>query len=513
MANIYANAGNVISDGRYVNRTEMEELISRRVLNDVAYGSFALAGMQRTGKSSVLHHMFLDDGRKAELLEKKIIVIDNSLASVSKADEVFLKIVKMSYRTIRKLEDKNEMVDLAYAYEDAMEWSLEQGSLYEIQAYLEEMTRLGYRLIVVMDEFDNAMTLFEKFPQCFNYLRELAYKSQYGTTYVIASRRVLKEICEMTVKGVSPFPNIFECRFLGPYNAGELERYYEIFKENFGVEISAKNREEILKNTGGIAYWMDCLVKEYVAKLEDGEKDVCVEDICEEIIFTFWNLYEALKELLEDQKLLSPLMQFEFGPIITATQEDISILQSYGIVKEKQVEGGSVYPLFSENFRAYLHMIQSSIEYAPLWNKTERGMRRVFVEIMSRQYGTDWIQVLREKYDGDILAKMDVGESRANCLRKKLSGSALAENLTFVDGLETRTLFALYRREWECMQQVFPKLTSERWKKLGDDICNARNDYAHNNDYLLSRDNVAQTIANLTLIVENIEKWEEKQMK
>jgi len=346
MENIYANAGNVITGDRYVSRFEVEKLLKERVLENKASGSFALTGMQRTGKSSILHHMLLSEEKKAELLKDKKVVVDNSLAGVSCADDIFINMVRKSYRVIKKNEPADNLDDLNEAYEDLLGWSAKRDSLFEIQEYLEEMTALGYKLIVVMDEFDNAISLFEDCPHCFNYLREIAYKPQYGTDYVIASRRTLAEISNMATKGVSPFPNIFVCEFVGPYNQREQQEYYDIFKKEYGAEISDKEKTELIKYTGGLAFWNDIIMKEYVKKMEEGQKEISIKKIYVEIEYQFWDLYGKLTDLLNDQELLKPLMQFEFGPVMTATREDRSTLCSYGIVNEKKEH----YEIFAKGY-------------------------------------------------------------------------------------------------------------------------------------------------------------------
>lgn len=110
---------------------------------------------------------------------------------------------------------------------------------------------------------------------------------------------------------------------------------------------------------------MDVLMKAYVDRMLAGEKNISIEQIYEENMYTFLTLYDKLKDLLEDQELLAPLMQLTFGPVQTATREDINILCGYGIFvpagpdREKR-------KIFSESFRDYLFMLQESVEFAPL---------------------------------------------------------------------------------------------------------------------------------------------------
>ena len=128
-------------------------------------------------------------------------------------------------------------------------------------------------------------------------------------------------------------------------------------------------------------------------------------------MYTFLTLYDKLKDLLEDQELLAPLMQLTFGPVQTATREDINILCGYGIFvpagpdREKR-------KIFSESFRDYLFMLQESVEFAPLWNKTERGMRSVFTRMMFKKYGKNWLRELKNKYGEQESLKFAESERR-----------------------------------------------------------------------------------------------------
>lgn len=507
MENIYANAGKVISGERYVTRGGIEEKIKNRVLAGQATGSFSIMGMQRTGKSSILANIFVKNS--SALLQKRRIVVDISLSSINKPENLFTEIVGRSFGKIRRREAAEDLKYLEESYEEAMAWNLERGSMRELQDYMEELAALDYHVIAVVDEFDNAISLFEKYPQCFNYMRELAYKEEYHLDFVIASRRMLTEICKLAVKGVSPFPNIFENCFVGPYGEAELARYFEIFQDTYGIALTEKEKKSILKYTGGLAYWMDVLMKAYVDRMLAGEKNISIEQIYEENMYTFLTLYDKLKDLLEDQELLAPLMQLTFGPVQTATREDINILCGYGIFvpagpdREKR-------KIFSESFRDYLFMLQESVEFAPLWNKTERGMRSVFTRMMFKKYWKNWLRELKNKYGEQESLKFAESERRLGNLRRMMQAGRQTTEVTLIDMLDTRVLFRLFEKEWDVMQVVFPDLDRERWKELGGRVSSARNEFQHNNSHNLSRDVIAQNNADMQFILERIEKWNEK---
>ena len=74
---------------------------------------------------------------------------------------------------------------------------------------------------------------------------------------------------------------------MGPYGEAELARYFEIFQDTYGIALTEKEKKSILKYTGGLAYWMDVLMKAYVDRMLAGEKNISIEQIYEENMYTF----------------------------------------------------------------------------------------------------------------------------------------------------------------------------------------------------------------------------------
>ena len=155
-------------------------------------------------------------------------------------------------------------------------------------------------------------------------------------------------------------------------------------------------------------------------------------------------------------------------------------------------------------------MLQESVEVAPLWNKTERGMRSVFTRMMFKKYGKNWLRELKNKYGEQESLKFAESERRLGNLRRMMQAGRQTTEVTLIDMLDTRVLFRLFEKEWDVMQVVFPDLDRERWKELGGRVSSARNEFQHNNSHNLSRDVIAQNNADMQFILERIEKWNEK---
>lgn len=516
MDNIYADNGVIIED-RYVCRTNVEKELRSRVLTNVNSGSMSVVGMQRTGKSSILQHVFLNKKVVDELLLEKIIVVNDSMAGVAEqngASEFFRIIIRQTFKAVRRIEVESSIEDLTFEYQSASEWKVETGSIYDIACYMEELCRLGYRTLVIADEFDNAMEIFKDCPQCFNYLRELAYRPEYNLDIVTASRRSLKEISDTATKGVSPFPNIFLPVYVKPYNKEEMWEYYHIFSKKYPYVLTKENKESIENITGGLAYWVDKLMFFMVEKLCEGEENIQIKQIYEERENSFYEAYQLLVNLLEEQELLAPLMQFEFGPVETATKADRKRLEEYGMIRvlhsanRAESEERTRTKNFSEGFRDYLYICQSSYEFAPMWNKVERGLRKLILKKLKERYKAQWAEKIREKYADEKWMDLQKAEERKKRRENLLVRNHVTEDITFLDMLASKALFRIITDEWDRMKDVFPDVGKDTWEEIANRLANARNDYAHNNSQFLSQYDRAKNRSDLEFIYGYLEKWE-----
>ena len=104
---------------------------------------------------------------------------------------------------------------------------------------------------------------------------------------------------------------------------------------------------------------------------KDSEKNF--ELICNETNSVLYSEYERFMILLDEQHLLNKLYQIVIGPADDYTISDRRTLCDYGIISI--VDGEAV--VNSQKFYEYLRMKESTVNFHPLWNKTERRLRNL----------------------------------------------------------------------------------------------------------------------------------------
>ncbi len=499
MENIFADFGNVISSGRYISRSKVENDIKSRLLDNDTYGSTGLVGLQRMGKSSLAYNLF--ESKASSLLEDKIMVIKLVMYTY-KTPQAFFE--DMASRVFDILEDRNEMsAKLERRYKRIQESSVEDNGGERVRSFFKlVVSEMGYRVICIIDEFDYSKKLFAEYPEGFFVLRELAYQPENKIGFLFLSRHFMAELEAGVGFDVSNFSNILHNTCLTVYTDDEFCNYFSNF-ESMGVEVTEQMKEEYKEITGKIPYWMDILSFHYINSIQNGENKSLYE-IFDDNQDAFYGEFQRFFTLLKDQNLLNTLYQVVLGPVgDDATPKQIRRLKDYGLIEGAEDTG---YKTISKYFRQFMVMKEQTVEFYPLWNRTEKLLRQVGAERLRRKYGDNWEEELVKvhvKPDdsasghatyrtvGDyILAAKSRIEDMKN--RTELYEIDPAQ-LTLLDGTTTGGLAAILCEEYAgCFKDVF-QMNKKDFRRLIEDITSARNPYGHNNDQFI-RDDVKQRI-------------------
>lgn len=510
MNNPYADSGSIISTDRYIVRTETERTVESRLIGNDAYGSVGVVGMQRMGKSSLAHNVLIS--KKDELLKNHVMVISMSMYDYRTPQAFFTSMVE---KTFDILEDSGEVSSkIERRFNRAMEASVIETGGERIRAFFEAVVSdLKYRVICVVDEFDYVKKLFEAYPEGFFVLRELAYQPQNKIGFLFLSRRLMAELEEGFGYDVSNFSGImFDC-YLTPYNEKEQEQYFKILK-SAGVPVTDKVIEDYKEITGNMPYWMDMLSMHYVDSYAAGdEKDLY--KIFDENEDTFYKEFGRMFELLKEQDLLNALYQVILGPIgDDATPQNIKRLENYGIIQE--TDGG--YETISRYFRRYLVMKEQTVEFYPLWNRTEKLLRTVGAKMLKKEYGENWEEKIKNKHvkpddsprgHGSHMTVGDHILSAVNRVEDMKRKTAIYDvdpaAINLLNGTTTGGLAEIILAEYDlCFKDVFNMKRGE-FQKIINSITSARNPYDHNNDDIIRNEVKEKTIANCRTLCRLIE--------
>lgn len=491
--NIYADTGKIITGKRYVSRPKIEKEIIDRTMGEV-YGSVSVVGMQRMGKSSVMAHLY--NQYYESCFERSIIMLSLSLNEFNSLAHFYKTIGEMM---IEALEDHD--LDIPSRIERVAN-KLEQAD--DDRAY-NQLTRLirnvkkmlGYRLYIILDEFDRSRKMFKN-NSGYAQLRSLLYNSETDVTFVFVSRRMVseldKQLDESNLSGTLGTPI-----YVTPYNEDELDQYFTIAKEA-GYDMDHK-REALIQKIGAYPHWLDL----FMYRLVDEDNNMAIDDVFNHYAGTFYDEFDHLNAILDDQELLHPLMQLIFGPVFDCTISQLKSLEDYGMI---QYDANSEVEALAKAYETYLQSKRKDIDFAPKWRECERLLRDMLKNHYHELYGDNWEETIIHMYDyGDF--KSMIKDALANQKDIMTDHVHYASGI-YVDVLDTAStgmLFALYSVLEEPFYNDKLKIRKRDFMDMTKHLRLVRNKFAHNNEEILKLEVRQQSSSYVDQIVDHINQY------
>lgn len=468
--NPFADYGRIIHGDRFIGRKTIVNNIENRIIYPDNPGNLAIIGMHRIGKSSLAHKAIIE--QKENLTKKGVLPVWMGVASYDLPSDFFHALVKRCVREMKRLDWLSDTVqDLAdYALETEDSWD-------EIKDFFTEVQAIGYRMLLVLDEFDHARHLF-KGNTAFQRLRELADYPDYGFSLVLTSRRSIRDI-EQLAGSTSPFHNIFQVQRLAMFNDEDLAIYFSRFSE-IGIPISEEDKKRVLFYCGAHPYLLEMLGWEIVERFRQNQAHgIDIDGAADAIDQSFFEHYDDMIRLLREDETLNNLFQILFGPVIDIKPTDVTELENYGLIKSTE-EGN--YVAYSEHFHDYLKLHERSAEFTdeiwPIWRETEKALREVITITMSGVYGDDWITEL-EKGRSNLRKIFDACREAQQKEEKTFSERA-SKNL--IDFTYPADLFTIIFSKGLWKQHFEPLFghTTNYWEQRKQLLSKCRNPLAHN---------------------------------
>jgi hypothetical protein len=389
--NPFATVGHPVYGEAHVGRAEALEILRERVLLQTTSGATAVIGPPRIGKSSLAYHAFMRP--EARIEHPKLLPVWMNMRSLDGvprmfrrlADQVWDLLEEQSAEVGRRVTDAYQL-----AVTPGLEWSEAQSATQEFLMYL----RLrGWRVVLVLDEFDAARDVFKNQDGSFQALREIAYNLEWNIGLVTTSRRELREIVDMADKAESTFPGIFRSVFLtcfAPPEVGELvARIPGGVADGRAAELSSRLGEL----TGGHPYLASVLLDRICTAHRAGPlpPPEAIAALTGPMPPEFQYYYRDLEELLSDDGRLGALLEVLLGPQIAATPEDAQNLLQQGLIRVQD----DAYRAFSDHFHEFLALLGREGGHWQSWMAVESGVRDVVESGFQERYGAHWPQELR----------------------------------------------------------------------------------------------------------------------
>lgn len=440
----------------------------------------SIIGEPRVGKSSLAYQA--TKGLQEDMLNRKILPVWVNLATFSTPACFFRFLVEETFAVIENLGIPVDPIQKAYALIPLLESEV-MLSFGKIQRFFENVRKNGFSPLVIIDEFDHARNLFKGQISPFQQLRELAYRPEWRLSFIIISRRSIREIEEQS-GAISTLATIFQQRHLALFADCEFKEILCRLSAIVGKDLETLT-PYIERLCGKHPYFLTLFGNELISKVNGG---VCpdhfspefLEEIYQQISTNIFDTYSQMTHLLEEGNRLNKLLELLFGPIQSLTNLDKEDFQKLGIIMPQNVniEDAPFVP-FSEHFGFFLRMISRDIDLWPLWSETEKSLRKCIASCLVSAYGDNWLAHLRKtapKNTKDGKNFLDYCEA-AQQREKKNFGSRASDDLFAYS--YPGDLFQTIMREW-CLFEKFLGKDKAYWNQRFEMLQKLRTPLAHN---------------------------------
>jgi hypothetical protein len=483
--NPFADYGNIVEGNRFVGRKSETVTIHNRVLGS-NYGNIAIMGLPRIGKSSLAWNALMTE--KDELFKRKILVMRINSGSILTSKDFYLKLMDKALPNVRTLsfELYDQLASLRKYYN-------EHESENEIEFFFALVKQFDYRLIYILDEFDNLANFFKL--QDFQLLRELSISPDTKICLVTISRRTIQEL-EPDNGSISNFYGVFSDLHLKPFSDFDLSDYWEMV-ENKGIEVSNEYKKEVFYLVGNHPYWIDMMNYNFFNYINSGvNSNVKIfSEIESELKKILWYNYDDIIELMNKEGLKSHFFQAVVGPVMDLSQMSIERLTKYGLIipilaKRKYgfyfnnlIENGLAnendisYDSISIHLNNYLKQRENEYDIWPLWTEAENKVRNLITIYLKKKFGENWRNPFvnaNPKKEADIV---DMENKRLK--NKKDFGNSASDNL--VSYTYPLNLFNCFiTTDWTWFQKVLGD-NKANWFEKFKLLAKVRNPIAHSN--------------------------------
>ena len=351
--NPFATVGHPVHGPAHVGRAEAVGILSERVLMQLTAGATAIIGPPRIGKTSLAYHVFMGEESRAH--NPRLLPVWVSVPSLDGIRLLFRRLADKVWELLgEQAEEPGHRLAEAYAraVEPGIAWAQAQT---ETQEFLKLVRRRGWRVVLILDEFDAARDVFKSQSGAFKTLREMAYDVDSNVGLVTTSRRELREIVDMADADESTFPGIFRSVFLTCFDHADLAALAARAPQFAQSPHAGRLVARLAELTGGHPYLASVLLDRiWTAHHADGlPEPEQIALLTGAMPPEFQYYYRDLEELLRRDGRLRAVLEVILGPQLTVTRGDAQYLLQQGLIRVHE----DAYRAFSDHFQQYLTLL------------------------------------------------------------------------------------------------------------------------------------------------------------
>ena len=251
----------------------------------------SIVAFKKIGKSSFVFELFKD-------IPKDILYIYEDLSLWNK----YIDLWKSIFRKVASYLNENSLMTeyleekLSVINTKADDWEF---VVFSVEKIFESLAEEEIKTIIVLDNFDNAIDLFEQQPGYWMLFRSIFSESRYNVSGITISRRSLPYIEKGVLKG-STLSGIFEQKILEDFDDDDMKKYYQVF-ENMKITLDDKQRKEIEYYCGRFPYLLSIMGQEICELAEDNE-NIDIKNVFENKKNLFDKYYKDINKYFENEE-------------------------------------------------------------------------------------------------------------------------------------------------------------------------------------------------------------------
>lgn len=508
---MFFDVNHPVSGEKFFGRESELKFFKVHVIDEIVKGnkvSLSLTGMNRIGKSSLVKEV-------CERLRKEncpdLYILETSLDGMQSFWHYWI------WRIIKPLLKYIEEVQVAEKYQrdvenckaffedlDNVKGLLEGDSTLDFcgKDYLQNLFEVFCRLekrkvLIVIDEFDRARQVFGTVITNFDWFRGLIIGNLFSV--ITVSRRNLFYI-ETSCFGGSTFSGVFSKYSLFGFKNSEIKQYFDIIEKECGL-LPENIKKDIWHYCGRSPYYLAVVGNELMKSENPQATNI------KNISIKYHDSYQALIGLLEEEGLLTSMLQMFVGPKYNLQNKSVDKLANMGycikLINDdkdrtlpKDVAEDYCDYFNPQKICAYLAVCDDLIDYLAeinadkvenIWPKlssTEKLLRRVIAKEFSELYGENWKDKLVNyadlQYHQSSMRSHEALYDKASPEMQEQVGSSRLNVMSF------KNLSYIMTGMWDSNFKKYFNVSADTLKLQLDTLYDARNPICHNNGELMS---------------------------
>ena len=495
--NPYADFGTTITGRRFIGRSDELRTIENRVFGMQAYGSLAVIGLPRIGKTSLIFEAVRRAAPRA--MELRHVVVQANVGAFATFDDLLKSVIEDLAEEVRSRGFETPLI------EKRMENAVDSPgfNFNSIRTVFKALRQENIRPVCIFDEFDAGRRVFRGTPHCFHWIRELCSNPEFKAAVVLVTKRRLQDVARLAGHDSDYWANVLMSLSIKPLSDAEVAIFFDRLTEE-GIVLGDAERSEVVALCGGHPYLLDAFAFHAWEDTKRG-KEVDVDWIGRRAGTIVLEYVRQMSTILGDGPMLSKAVQVLVGPQWDVTREDVDALCELGVLLQDDTAG---LRGFSRTVEDHLRFVGLDDDVWGLWHDTERALRTVLERQLSQKFGISWPDALCRARPR-LRSMIEDCQERLDMERTRFGDRAAASLLAYT---YPQQLYDLMCVDWPSLGA--PLLGNKQgWNMKFDLLSKMRTPFAHNREESVSPGARTQAQGYCKEILERYEAWRRLEME